>query len=374
MRKGEPVRRADLPPRPASHPTSSRRRKGFWRIRRDQLGRGARYDCVAPEGHHRLARRLPVNPPVLLCRDDGDDPGLIHGSPVLSRDRGIQTRSDDLLDGRNGWHADDGRREHRRRSGRNSIERSRAAVGHEHADVEPAPLAIRPRGARARRPNHRHRPDQDTDRRAVRRVACHPTGHRRRAGPGNDARPVRPRADRQRLHRAPHRWRRGTSRTGPGVFTGPGGHDHWSRRRGHRATCRNVRKGERGIHSRELRTSASCWWRDGRSHDRLSSRTDRPLETRRRRRSALIERELSVQQGRARTARPFAAGSNNQHDPAGRSAHVAECRSRRSTSARVGCVQLESGGGRAGPRRGVEGTRARRSVHRRTRALSDRHR
>ena len=48
-------------------------------------------------------------------------------------------------------HADDGRREHRRRPGRNSRERSRAALGHEHAHGEsalwPFVLEARERGA-----------------------------------------------------------------------------------------------------------------------------------------------------------------------------------------------------------------------------------
>ena len=49
-------------------------------------------------------------------------------------------------------------------------ERSRAAVGDQHADREPASVAVRPRGARARRADHLHRSDPHAHRGAVRRV------------------------------------------------------------------------------------------------------------------------------------------------------------------------------------------------------------
>ena len=60
-------------------------------------------------------------------------------------------------------------------------ERSRAALGNEHAHGESAPVAVRPRGAGARRDDHRDRSDPHAHGRAVRRVDRHPARHRRRA-------------------------------------------------------------------------------------------------------------------------------------------------------------------------------------------------
>ena len=80
--------------------------------------------------------------------------------------------------------------------------------------------------------------------------------------------------------------------------------------------------------------------------------------------------ELSVQSREALAPGSLAAGAHDQHDPARRSAQRARCRRGRAAGARARRVQQQSRRGRAGPQRGRARARARGSVHRRARALS----
>ena len=177
--------------------------------------------------------------------------------------------------------------------GRHSRERSDSALGHEHAHGESASLAVRARGARARRADHRDRPDPNAHRRAVRRVDRDPPGHRRRARAGHDARAVRARAART-LSTSPRTRSASSScasarasirRSASAAITGVPGRDD-------RLARRTVRALEGRVHSRQLRPAAPRRRRHGRAHDRVPARVDGPLAACRRRRAALVEREL----------------------------------------------------------------------------------
>ena len=180
LREGESVRRAHLSHDRLRTPLRRVGPKGSGQLRADLVGRRARRD--RRRGCTR-SRESSDGPQAILPYSYAGTMGLLQGSSMDRRffhaARRVAARPHDLLDGRHGRHANDGRREHRRRRGGNSAERSRAALGHEHADGESASLAVRARGARARRADHLHRSDPDAHRGAVRRVDRDPPRHRR---------------------------------------------------------------------------------------------------------------------------------------------------------------------------------------------------
>ena len=306
LREGESLRRAHVSPRPAAVSAAPRRAKGQRTVRADLVGRGARRDRRAAE-RDRASRA--DGPQAILPYSYAGTMGLLQGSSMDRRF--FHTLGASMLDrticsmaGTVG-HADDGRREHRRRSRRDSRERSRAAVGHEHADVESASVAVRARGARARRADHRDRSDPHAHRGAVRRVDPDPPRHRRRARARDDARALRSADSRidDYLARA-HARHRAAARARSRVHAGARRGDHRRcRRRPSCALGERYGRANGGVHPRELRPAASRRRRDGGAHDRLSAGVDRPLAARRRRRAALLERELRVQHARRSSVR-----------------------------------------------------------------------
>ena len=134
--------------------------------------------------------------------------------------------------------------------------------------------------------------------------------------------------------------------------------DHGTAGRTHSRAWARVRTRASGVHPRELRTAAPLRRRNGGADDRLPAGRHRALahgravafSSRRAARSSFNNAAL-------RATRPLAAGSHDQHDPARRGAR--ECRRGRRwpAGARARRLQLQSGGGRAGPERRCSWTR-----------------
>ena len=178
-------------------------------------------------------------------------------------------------------------------------ERPRAAVGNEHAHVESAPLAVRARGARrtARGSSASIRSARAPMEQCDEWLPIRP-GHRRGARARHDARDVRRGARGPRLPRALHVRRRPAARARARVSAGARRADHRARRpNASSSSAREFGRATRRVHPRELRAAAPRRRRHGRAHDRLPAGGRPALASAGRRRAALDERELPVQQG-----------------------------------------------------------------------------
>ena len=186
-----------------THPLRRVGRQGRGPLRADRLGRGARRDCRRPALGDRAARPR-VGAAVLLRRHRGHGAGLDHGAaPVRGARRLAPAR----------------RRSARRPPAprwapptaapwawipRTSSSRSCHPVGRQPALDEPAPVALRARGAAPRRARRRDRSAAHRHRRSLRRARRAPPGHRRGARARPHARRARRGRRGSRLARAPH--------------------------------------------------------------------------------------------------------------------------------------------------------------------------
>ena len=156
LREGQPLPGARREPRAAARPAAAQRSEGLGRVRGGRLGRGARPRRGAPAVGRRRARRR-GRPALQLHGHPGRGSGRLDGRALLQPPRRDRARSRHLRTGRAGRnHGDD--RQWRRHAARGpSREPPDPALGHEHGRHEPAPLALRARGAQGRRAARRHR-------------------------------------------------------------------------------------------------------------------------------------------------------------------------------------------------------------------------
>ena len=118
---------------------------------------------------------------------------------------------------------DDHRRHRGRRPGEPGALPLHRHLGLQHGVDQPAPVAVRRRGAAARREGRGDRPGAAPDGAARRLAHPDPAGHRRRARAGDDARDHRRGPDRRGLRPRPHRRLRRARRAGAAVHAGVGG-------------------------------------------------------------------------------------------------------------------------------------------------------
>ena len=108
--------------------------------------------------------------------------------PLLPADGGQPPGAHDLLRGRIRRLPLHDRLHDRHRAGGFRPRAADPDLGQQHADQQPAPVAVHPGGAQAGRPRRRHRPGAHAHGQSRRRVDSDPPRHRRRAGAGHDAR------------------------------------------------------------------------------------------------------------------------------------------------------------------------------------------
>ena len=167
--------------RPRDAAAAPRRRQGRGDVRGDRLGRGARRDRRRAARRDRRARprvraaRTTSRAPRAWCRAGS-------WARACSRALGASRLRDDDLHGRRGRRAArDLRRLRRHRSRGLRARAARDPVGRQPALDEPPPVALRARGAAARRARRRDRSAAHRHGRALRRAPRPAAGHRRRA-------------------------------------------------------------------------------------------------------------------------------------------------------------------------------------------------
>ena len=195
VQQAQRLRRVHAVPRATPLSDAAHRPEGRRRLRADLLGGGARRDRRAAEGRHPRARRG-GHLAVRGVGQHGAPPGrLRRRASALERRRRLPAPHDDLHDRGRGGHRVHPRRQPRRHGSRDApLLEAHHPLGQQHADDQPASLALHHHGAPERRPSGGHRPDPDPHGRRSGQPSGARPRNRRRAG----ARPPARRPERGR--------------------------------------------------------------------------------------------------------------------------------------------------------------------------------
>ena len=374
VRQGQQVHPAHLPRRPRAAAPPTQRPQGQRPVHPGQLGRGAARhrpaparDCPAPARGH---------PALQLCRHHGPGAGRKHG-PALLPPAGRQPAGPHHL--RQRRQRSPGRHLWRQAGHAHGVfcrEPADPDLGQQQHCQQPALLAPGPGGQAQWGQAGVHRPAQERDRREVPRAPAAAARHRRRPGPGADARADRARLAGPRLHRPAHPGLGGPARPGPGVAARARRPGLWPTRGTDPPAGARLRHHPAGRHPPELRHAARARRRQCRACHRLPAGPGRRLAPPCGRPAAVQLGRVALQQGSPATAaaagRPPPAHAEHEHHRR-RAAAPRRCAVRPAGRGRGGLQQQPRG---RGPGVGQGGRRlcARGPVHRGAGAFPDRHR